>query len=81
MGNSKLFRTTDFYTISILVASKYEILGVEPFNKSTKTVVFQDSQELRETLRRHYNGQLMLASKDLINAIESVKGMIRFDLS
>lgn len=78
--NEKLFGTTDFYTICVLLATGHSVYNwqSEGDRGNIKRFFFVDSDELREVLLQHSNGQLSLTTLDLINAIDNVKRMLRY---
>jgi hypothetical protein len=77
MGN-KIFSTTDFYTICVLLATGHKAEKWSNDNEKMKRFSFVETPELQEVLLQHSNGKLVLSSLDLINAIENVKRMLRY---
>jgi hypothetical protein len=78
--DAKLFGTTDFYTICVLLAtgSKVDKIATEGERGQIKRFFFENTESLQDTLLKHSNGTLSLPSLDLINAIDNVKRMLRY---
>lgn len=79
----KNFSTTDFYTIAILLYTEYEMLEIThegPKGKDkqgrVKRFHFEDSPELRETIRLYINSKIDGNLRKFCNAIETVKNMV-----
>jgi hypothetical protein len=80
IGNSNTFSTTDLYSICVLKAAGFKWLSIvdEVNRRNIKRFHFEDTEELRETLDQHSNGELLLSTLDLINAIENVKRIVKY---
>jgi hypothetical protein len=78
MNEKENYSTTDFYTTAILVATKFEVVKITtegPGNK-VKRFHFEDTPELRQTIKDYLNGKLTGDFRTFKNSIETVKDMV-----
>jgi len=76
---NKPYETSDLYTICVCVAMGFQVQKVlpDPNNLRLKLVQFEDTEVLRKAILDHHNGELKISTRDLINAIETTKRLIR----
>jgi len=72
------YTTTDFYTTAVLVLKKFEVLEIRAQgpNGKVKRFIFEDTQELRDTILSYMNGSMEGNLREFRNAIETVKDMV-----
>lgn len=72
------YSTTDFYTTAVLISQNFEVTEItrEGPNQKVKRFHFNDSDTLREVIRKYVNGQLHGDLRNFKNSIESVKDMV-----
>lgn len=81
MSENEMYSTTDFYISAVLIATSFEVLQITkegPGNR-VKRFHFEDSQELRDTVKNYLNGKLQGSFREFKNAIEVVKDLIHSD--
>lgn len=78
MTDDNKYSTTDFYTTAVLIAKEFEVVDITregPANR-VKRFWFDDTDELRNTIKDWLNGKVEGNYRVLKNAIESVKDAV-----
>lgn len=71
------FKTRDFYSAAILLASERDLLSVEKTTEGFSVFIFNESPDTcRNILDQHISGQLKLQTWTLVNAIRSLKSRL-----
>ena len=78
-----LFKSKDFYTCCCLLASNFNLKTIEPTSGKFATFVFEDPDlKAEEVIKKHWDGELVLPTKDFVAAINELKtrlNIVEFD--
>ena len=73
-----LHRVKDWFQSSIIYASGLKLDDTEWDDNGVFWWVFEDEGKCRKIIKKHINGGLQINSKDLENAIRTIKGMLNY---
>jgi len=74
MESQIFFKSKDFYTCCCLLASGFTLKAIEPTSGKFATFVFEDpEQRAEELIKKHWDGELKLPTKDFVAAINELK--------
>ncbi len=73
---TNLYRTKDWLNGSLLYATGHTLDTTEWVN-GVCYIVFEDEQSCEQTLRSLYGGDLMVNAKAMLDAIQTIKSIIR----
>jgi len=78
MENLKQYKSHDFYTSCVILASKkLKLIGLERNKNNLVTFVFDDPLLLAsQIIQKHWNRENKIPSRDLIEAINELKTRI-----
>jgi hypothetical protein len=79
--NESKYRSKDFWTCSVLLAAGVPLSGLERKSGSITTFVLDISPtEAEKTITRHFNNELILPTKDLVEAVRTLKSRLHLGI-
>lgn len=77
MNYNDTYESRDFYLSACILASGCKLMDVIRNGHKTCTFIFQISPETAKgIIRKHWNGELLLTSKSLVDAVQELKNRI-----
>ncbi len=72
----ELFRTKDLVVASALYADGQKLVSTEMSNAGQTLFVFEDKSACESLVQKHYTGELILPSRQLLDAVRTLKSII-----
>lgn len=72
----ELFRTKDLAIAAVLYASSQKLDSTEPGNQGQKFFVFENKPVCESLTQKHYSGDLMINSRQIVDALKTLKSII-----
>jgi hypothetical protein len=77
-----MYTTTDFYSACILRACRIQLTDIIKMSSKTVEFVFRENEkECNRVLKSHWDGELILPTKDVVGAISELKTRLHTVLS
>ena len=72
----ELYKTKDLAIAAVLYASGQKLDSTEPGNQGQRFFVFEKKPVCESLIQRHYSGDLMINSRQIVDALKTLKSII-----
>lgn len=74
--NIELLKTKDLAIAAVLYAGGQKLDSTEPGNQGQRFFVFENKPDCESLIQKHYSGDLMINSRQIVDALKTLKSII-----